>query len=371
MEPSSFPPSYYENFLESLARITSKLLTDREAETVLHSIHSFQEKLKRMSSQNLTRLQQEAPNPAKKAVCQHDGKTCTQNCTRGFIKAFAVGYGVKYLLAILPALMMGKVFKRDTAMFALFLSTFLSSYKGVLCFLRRHNASERQNAFIAGSVAGMSLIIDRDTRRRQAIMIYLFTRSFQFMGAWMMKQWAIQVKDEKDWEDRLAGFLQRWAGILVMMVANSELIYAMIFHQETISKSFLSFLLTHGDWKPDVGSKLAPSLMQSIGDTIRSLSTSEKGSIRMPLDTTSREYVATHISSSVAAAIPPNIRHKYILCALQHPLDPGCMHSKITLFRHEFIRALKLYVPLNVVKWDLDPPNSLKGGASFLTSEAQ
>lgn len=45
----SVPESYYENFLESLAQIVSKLLTDKETEAVLTSIRSFQEKLKRLS----------------------------------------------------------------------------------------------------------------------------------------------------------------------------------------------------------------------------------------------------------------------------------------------------------------------------------
>ena len=40
---------YYENFLESLAQIVSKLLTDRETERVIVSIRSFQDKLKRLS----------------------------------------------------------------------------------------------------------------------------------------------------------------------------------------------------------------------------------------------------------------------------------------------------------------------------------
>jgi hypothetical protein len=45
----SLPSSYYENFLESLAQIVSKLLTDQETERVITSIRSFQEKLKRLS----------------------------------------------------------------------------------------------------------------------------------------------------------------------------------------------------------------------------------------------------------------------------------------------------------------------------------
>jgi hypothetical protein len=46
---ASLPSSYYENFLESLAQIVSKLLTDQETERVITSIRSFQEKLKRLS----------------------------------------------------------------------------------------------------------------------------------------------------------------------------------------------------------------------------------------------------------------------------------------------------------------------------------
>ncbi|KAI9316258.1 hypothetical protein BX666DRAFT_220836 [Dichotomocladium elegans] len=392
----SIPASYYENFLESLAQIVSKLLTDKEAETVLASIRSFQDKLRRLSSQNLTRLQLEATAAAKERqrigpnYCQHQGKTCTQNCTRGFLKAFAAGFSIKYLIGILPLLVTGRLFKRpgllkqlagrDTAMFALFLSTFLSSYKGILCLLRHFRKtkdpkSDRLNAFIAGAVAGLSLIIDQDKRRRQSIMLYLLTRSIQFSGAWLMKQWAKHRKArhtrelailkekvdregfapgeprrlvvKKSWDDYLAKYMQRWAGVLVMALASSQIVYGFLFHSDTLPKSYYHFLLTHSGWKPDIGG-MAPSLIHGISDTVCRLS-EEKGSIRMPLDTTSREFVAQTISPNIATIIPPKIRHKFILCALQHPLDPSCTRSKFTLFRDEYFRALKLYVPLNVV----------------------
>ncbi|ORY96671.1 hypothetical protein BCR43DRAFT_531222 [Syncephalastrum racemosum] len=390
------PESYYENFLESLAQIVSKLLTDKETETVLSSIRSFQDKLRRLSSQNLTRLQMEATAAAgarggPNDFCQHKGKTCTQNCTRGFVKAFAVGFSVKYLIGILPPLLMGKVFKRpsllkqlagrDTALFALFLSTFLSTYKGILCLMRRFRQtkdtqSDKLNAFVAGSIAGMALIIDRDKRRRQSIMLYLLTRAIQFSSAWLMKQWAIhrrakrarelnQIKEHMDaqgyapgqprqlntknihWDDVLAKFMHRWAGVGVMMLASAQIIYGFLFHQDTLPKSYYSFLLTHSGWKGDFGGMAAP-LTQVIGDTINRMA-EDTGSIRMPKDTTSREFIAENVSPNIATIIPPKIRHKFIMCALQHPLDPSCTRSKFTLFRDEYLRSLKLYVPLNVV----------------------
>ncbi|CDS07992.1 hypothetical protein LRAMOSA01941 [Lichtheimia ramosa] len=388
------PESYYENFLESLAQIVSKLLTDKETETVLASIRSFQDKLKRLSSQNLVRLQLEATAVKKQDrgdhYCQHEGKTCTQNCVRGFVKAFVVGFGIKYLIGLLPLIISGKIFKRpgllkqlagrDTTMFALFLSTFLSSYKGILCLLRRfrknHDPSaDRLNAFIAGAVAGMALFIDKDKRRRQSIMLYLLTRSIQFSGAWSMKQWAkhrkvkhnrelAQLKEKIDregfapgqprrlevkqhWDDRIARFMQRWAGVAVMMIASSQIVYGFLFHGETLPKSYYAFLLTHSGWKGDFGGMAAP-LTQAIGDTVTRLG-EEKGSIRLPPGMTSREFIAENVSPNIATIIPPKIRHNFIMCALQHPLDPSCTRSKLTLFRDEYFRALKLYVPLNVI----------------------
>ncbi|KAG0174947.1 hypothetical protein DFQ28_003628 [Apophysomyces sp. BC1034] len=380
--------SYYENFLESLAQIVSKLLTDKETEAVLTSIRSFQDKLKRLSSQNLSRLRLELAHEEKKGLrlCKHEGKTCTQNCTRGFVKAFVVAFSVKYLIAILPPLLTGKVFKRpgilkqmvdrDTACFALFLSTFLSSYKGILCGLRRLNSKDdRLNAFVAGSIAGSALILDRDKRRRQSIMLYLLTRSLQFSGAWLMKQWAIhrqakrrkdlaQLKEDMDhkgfqpneprelvvkkkWDDHLAKFMQRWAGVGVMILANAQIIYAFLLDPDTVPKAYYAFLLSHSGWKGNFGNMASP-LAHVIGDTIRRLA-DEGGSIQIPGEMTSREFVAETISPNIATIIPPKMKHKYILCALQHPLEESCVQNKVTMFRTEYLRALKLYMPLNII----------------------
>ncbi|ORX61843.1 hypothetical protein DM01DRAFT_1331315 [Hesseltinella vesiculosa] len=378
------PPSYYENFIESLAQIVSKLLTDKETEAVLRSIRSFQERLKRLSSQNLSRLNLDMSQPQPNQFCKHTGKTCTQNCTRGFIKAYVVAFSIKYVLGILPLLITGKVFKkpgllkrlagRDTALFALFLSTFLSSYKGILCLMRRLRgttdaASDRLNAFVAGSVAGLSLVIDPDHRRRQSIMLYLLTRSIQFGGAWIMAQWAKarqrkqrlvydQLQERGDhsvsrlydtWEDRLAQALEHYAGVLVMMLANTQIIYAFLFHPDTLPKSYLSFLLQHSGWKPDFGTMAFP-LTQVIRDAVYRMSLDDPDiPMQMPADATSREFIAEKLSPNIATIIPPNIRHNYTVCALQHPLDASCTRSKLTLFRDEYGRALKLYVPLNVI----------------------
>ncbi|KAI8064784.1 uncharacterized protein B0P05DRAFT_554256 [Gilbertella persicaria] len=362
------PISYYENFLESLARIVSKLLTDQETETVISSIRSFQERLKRVSSQNLSRLSMEisaAENPSP-GLCRHEGKTCTQNCTRGFIKTFTVAFAVKYLIGVLPTLLSGKILKRpgvlkqmagrDTACFALFLSTFISSYKGILCAMRRYRKtkdrkSDRLNAFVAGSLAGLALAFDRDKRRRQSIMLYLFTRALQFSGAWLMKHWAIKRKEnhpgEKRWDDCFAEFIQRFSGVGVMMLANAQIIYAFLFNHDTLPRSFFAFLLTHASFKKYYDG-MAARIAEAVGVTVHQLV--EDGiSIKVPEGVTSQDFISQYVSPNIASSIHPKLHHKYIMCSIQHPLTSSCTIDKFGLFKDEFLRSLKLYVPLNVI----------------------
>ncbi|CAO3600762.1 unnamed protein product [Absidia cylindrospora] len=239
-------------------------------------------------------------------------------------------------------------------------------------------ASDRLNAFVAGAVAGLSLVIDPDRRRRQSIMMYLLTRSLQFSGGWLMGQWSksrqakrqetlMQVRDrmneegfaegqrreltvEPTWEDVFAKGLQRYAGALVMMLANVQIIYGFLFDPDTLTKSYHSFLLYHSGWKDDFGNMAIP-LTNAINDTVRRMAQGDDEAVpfRIPKDTTSRDFVAQHVSPNVASIIPHNIRHRYAVCALQHPLDASCTTSKLTLFRDGYGRALKLYVPLNVI----------------------
>ncbi|KAI8990080.1 hypothetical protein BDB01DRAFT_779981 [Pilobolus umbonatus] len=359
---------YYENFLESLARIVSKLLTDEETETFLSSIRSFQEKLGRLSSHNLVRLNMEITKAEeeKKSVCQHKGKTCTQNATRGFIKTFTVGFVVKYLINILPLLVTGKLLKkpsllrqmagRDTASFALFLSTFTSGYKAILCTMRyirktKNKKSDKLNSFVAGSLAGLSLAIDRDKRRRQSIMLYLLTRALQFSGAWLMKQWAIKRKKDHPnklkWDDYLAHFMQRYSGVAVMAIASAQIVYAFLFNADTLPSSYFGFLLVHSNFKTNVG-KMAGTLARAVGVAVHGL-VDNKSTIKIPQGTTSRDFITQHMNPTIGGLIPQGLRHEYVMCSYQHPLHTSCTADKLQLFGDEFLRSMKLYLPLNVV----------------------
>ncbi|KAI7895218.1 uncharacterized protein EV154DRAFT_536276 [Mucor mucedo] len=352
------PASYYENFLESLAQIVSKLLTDQETEKVLLSIRSFQEKLKHLSSQNLNRLNMEISASEKKDphLCRHEGKSCAQNCTRGFIKTFVVAFAVKYLIGILPTLLTGNILKRPAILRQMAGSTFTSSYKGILCGMRHLRKtsdakSDKLNAFVAGSLAGLALAFDRNKSRRQSIMLYLFTRALQFNGAWLMKKWAIKRKQDHPGEtkldDHIAKYLSKYSGVGVMMIASAQLIYAFLFNYETLPKSYFAFLLTQGGFKTNFG-RMAGRVAEAVGITINHL-VEDKSSVIIPAGVSSRQFVSQSISPNIGNAISPRMNHHFIVCALQHPLTDSCTGNKVTLFKDQFLRSLKMYVPLNVV----------------------
>ncbi|KAI8643435.1 hypothetical protein BD408DRAFT_342439 [Parasitella parasitica] len=352
------PSTYYENFLESLAQIISKLLTDQETETVISSIRSFQEKLKRLSSHNLSRLNLDitAAEKNKPNLCRHEGKTCTQNCSRGFIKTFTVAFVVKCLIGILPALLSGKILKKPGVLKQMAGSTFISSYKAILCTMRHFRKtsgrrSDRLNAFVAGSLAGLALALDRDKQRRQSIMLYLLTRALQFNGAWLMKQWAIRRKEdhpgEEKWDDHLAKYIAKFSGVGVMMIASAQIIYSFLFNNDTLPKSYFAFLLTHSGFKKNFDG-MAARIAEAVGITVNHL-VEDNVDIKIPNGNSSREFISRFVSPNIGNAINSKMNHKYIMCAIQHPLNDSCTTDKLALFKDEFLRSLKLYVPLNVV----------------------
>lgn len=247
---------------------------------------------------------------------------------------------------------------RDTAGFALFLSTFTSSYKGILCLLRHYRktndpSTDRLNAFIAGSLAGLSLVFDRDKHRRQSIMLYLFTRALQFNGSWLMKKWAMHRKEnrrkgEKFWDDYLAETVVKFSGVGVMMIANAQIIYAFLFNNDTLPRSYFAFLLTHSGFKKNFGS-MASRIAEAVGLTVNQL-VEDKASIKIPAGVSSKEFISQYVSPNIATTIHPKLHHKYIMCAIQHPLSDNCLTDKFGLFKDELFRSLKLYIPLNVVR---------------------
>ncbi|KAJ2463728.1 hypothetical protein GGI02_005172 [Coemansia sp. RSA 2322] len=202
------------SFIEAIARITSYALTDREKETVVQGFRQFHQRLERISSSSsLRQLAIESKKRQEEiAKCHHDGKTCPQNAIRGFVKAFLVGYAIKYGFDIVPHIvslrlfskpsLLLRSFNRDTLSFASFLSAGIGLYKLFLCTMRHIHGgkgSDYTNALIAGMLSGMiSIKLDRNRSRRAAVTLYMVSRALQYGCVWLFNRWVAGRQHKED-----------------------------------------------------------------------------------------------------------------------------------------------------------------------------
>ncbi|KAG0209487.1 hypothetical protein BGX33_005487 [Mortierella sp. NVP41] len=381
----------WENFLEAIAVLLSKALTDKETEKVIAGFSKFpkfQQRLQRLSSHNLQRLHLEITQMEKKASrCKHEGKTCSQNVARGFFKTWMISYVTNYSIGVLPALLTGKAFKNpsifkksggsDTVGFAFFLASFLSAYKAVLCSMRHnrpYHEGDSLNAFVAGSIAGLTLLLDKNKSRRTALTLYLFTRSIQFGSSYSMKKWAehreakkspqrLVLKDvvessgnkeqalvtSSGWDDILAKIMSASVATVVMSLTASANVYACIIEPDTVPKSYWKFLMQQSGMPQKFG-----ELFYQMTDAYRAqydvLKDLPAGSelFGIPAGVSSRDFVSATISPNIASLYPSNIHHDFQLCALLHPRTQ-CTGHTIDLVKGEFGRAVKLYSTLNII----------------------
>ncbi|KAI9599515.1 hypothetical protein BDF19DRAFT_410162 [Syncephalis fuscata] len=380
-----------------LDQTASLALTKEERNTIARKFYNIQkpsknyEELYMKSSKALQDYEHDIVSPA----CLHHGKTCVQNTVRGFLRVLIAGYGVK-ALGILPALIMGDSKKRwsalnslltsDTKQFALFLATTSGLYKGSLCFLRHIRSSkagnekeERQNSFIAGTIASLALLLDHNRNRRISTSLLLFTRGMQCFCAWLFTCWSNRRKEwqrklliliwclQKQEQDRIsasdATAIRRWAlfdkimrkcaGTAVMVVASIVINYGFFSEHKILPQSYLGFMLTHSGMRSRHG-KNAVTMTNYMND-VRKRVTGAAGTVnsrlptRIPVGSSTSDFVQQHISSNVARLYQPDKQHAFTLCALEHSNTDSCTVGFLNTLLRELPLSAKLYLPLNVI----------------------
>lgn len=77
------------------------------------------------------------------------------------------------------------------------MSLFISMYKGILCGMRRvRGTDDNWNAYVAGMVAGLSILFDRNRTRRVMIALYLSTRTVHFACRWLWRHYVSKSVSE-------------------------------------------------------------------------------------------------------------------------------------------------------------------------------
>jgi hypothetical protein len=245
--------------------------------------------------------------------------------------------------------------------------------------LRPYHEGDRINAFVAGSVAGLAMSLDKNKTRRKALALYLFTRSIQFGASYSMKKWADHRKAKRStqrvafqdtlqspekehtllaksrWDDILAKVMTSSAGAVLMSSSAAVNLYACILEPDAMPQSYWRFVIHHTGLPQKFGPMLRP-LLDVFGSQLSVLKTLPPGvkNITIPAGVASRDFFF-NISPSVAALFPSQVHHEYQLCALMHPLTP-CAGHLTDILTGEFNRALRMYAPLNFVSPHLATP---------------
>jgi hypothetical protein len=126
---------------------------------------------------------------------------------KGAIRGFAVGYGIQATWKVILGVLFGRVFRkpellkdylgRDSVSFGLFLGSFNSLFRAVYYLLsvlhRDRNKNEGMKIFVAGTVAGVSMLLDRKDRWSD-IGMYMFARACAALASRLYEKniWGIQ-----------------------------------------------------------------------------------------------------------------------------------------------------------------------------------
>ena len=119
----------------------------------------------------------------KSSHCRHKSPDCVTNAVQGLISNFKTGIKIRLAFTLLQVLLRGgklnKIKLTDQLRFPAFLSAFAFVMKLVLCTLRRvRGKDDGINGFLAGALAGLTLLINNDKNTRKLFALYLLSRAY-------------------------------------------------------------------------------------------------------------------------------------------------------------------------------------------------
>ncbi|KAF9204866.1 hypothetical protein BGZ59_000818 [Podila verticillata] len=352
---------------------------------MLYQLKFKDEPLHQLSSHDLlqltvdTKRHRPPSNTQKKPYKKEPAGISLEKSCRDFFKTWMAVYLLKYGLDILPSVSSGKIFTkpsvlrksggRDTAGFALFFSAYLTVYKTLLRVLRQRQPlghENQRNAFVAGSVAGLTVLLDRNKDRRSSMALTLFVRAVQFglASAMLNRSQRIHNKplktrereqedDEKkkkegssNWEQKMFKLVPTLAPSLLLVLSAMTNIYALLIDPDCLTGSYYRFLNGIADLRGTIGPEWETMMgafrtrLAVLEATAPSHPTREF--IRLSVGTSSHEFVSTHFSKELAATVPKHIHHSYQLCALLHP-KLSCTGNATTVAMRSMRRAIKMY----------------------------
>jgi hypothetical protein len=258
--------------------------------------------------------------------CLHS-RGCIVNALTGAAQSASVGIGIKVLVVLLRSITRRKLrvkdlYSEDVLRFGAFLGSFAGIYKSVNCILRHVLKEENKlNSFIAGSLAGLSLLVI-PTEDRVTIAVYIWIRSMLI---------AYRAAEEQAWFPKWLRDFEHGDFVLGGL-GSGQILYAYIFQQDTLPSAYRRFLKDAG--RQD----------QRVIDSIK------RAGYRAPQSTS---QLTAYMKEKIHA-VPD--WHKLVgqggqtlPCAAMHP-GQGCFTSYVQFVaKHIKGYSLRLYAPLTLV----------------------
>ncbi|CAK9188028.1 unnamed protein product [Ilex paraguariensis] len=272
--------------------------------------------------------------------CDHPDESCVANAIGNLCQSFLLSYGVRVGIGILlrafklarrqsysslldlKQLVSEKdlIVREEACRIGLLFGGFTGSYHALRCLLRKLRKKETPlNAFLAGSVAGLSILALDDSNRRRTLALYLLAR---------LAQCAYNSAKSKN-KFHLWGSHWSHGDSLLFALSCAQVMYAFVMRPESLPKSYQDFIQKTGP--------VAQPVYKAVRDCCR-------GS---PVDVTSLSaYLANRRNfNSVKLEEFPSI----IPCSIIHPDTKSCLAHNANAASATFRKTFPLYFSLTFV----------------------
>ncbi|ESR50279.1 hypothetical protein CICLE_v10031244mg [Citrus x clementina] len=273
--------------------------------------------------------------------CDHAGdESCVANAIGNLCQSFLLSYGVRVGIGILlrafklargqsysslldlKQLVSEKdlIVREEACRIGLLFGGFTGSYHLLRCMLRKFRKKETPfNAYLAGSIAGLSVLALDDSNRRRTLALYLLAR---------VAQCAYNSAKSKN-KFHLWGSYWRHGDSLLFSLACAQVMYSFVMRPESLPKSYQDFIQKTGP--------VAKPVYKAVRDCCRG----------GPVDVA---YISAYLSSrgklnDVKLEEFPSI----IPCSIIHPDTDSCLGHNAKAASATFRKTFPLYFSLTFV----------------------
>lgn len=274
------------------------------------------------------------------SLCPH-GDSCVANAVGSLCQSFLLAYGVRvgigvllrafklvkkqpyYTVLDLKLLLSEKdlIIREEACRTGLLFGGFTGAFHAIRCLLRRTRNKETPiNGFVAGTVAGLSVLALDDSSRRRTFALYLLAR---------VAQCAYNSAKAKN---KFHFWGSNWShgDTLLFSLASAQIMYAYVMRPETLPDSYLEFILKTGP--------IAKPTLKAVRDSNRGV----------PIDL---KALSAFVMERSGVPGPPGLKpdSPIIPCSGIHPQTSSCLAHNSKATRATFRKTFPLYLSLTFV----------------------